>query len=551
MDSSIEYTAGDYLAVFGRRRGLLLAIAFPVIASAVLLSVLLPDTYTSSAQIDINLEGATARTLEPIEVTSYADQYIAKLTDRALTRENLLELVNDPAVFPEGQNNLTEAERLDEVYSSIEVSVLTQLVSSPTSGREVDLISGFRVASVGSDPERVFQFAQFVAKLFLEADRLSRTERASSASLFLSEQMSLTEKEIVELEKEIADFKVANACCLPELVNLNMSVIQRAERDIADVRPRMRTLEQDRIFLQTQLEEIRQLTATTDRMAELENQYMALVANYGPDHPDVIRMRREINAIASAGAGADGDAVAEIVELRMKLVEAEQKYSSEHPDVIRYKQQLAALEAKREMGGGSGRALLLDNPRYIQVRAELNSIDTELAELRTREPALRQKIKDYEERLRRTPQVESEYQALTRRLESARDNFDDLQGRAVIARQSEALESTDIGARLEQIVAPSIPKSPSGPPRTAIMILGIFLAGTFGVGSMLFAEMTDSTIRGSKDVVRVLNMVPLATIPVIENASSRKIRIRNLYLIRATTLLAIAALIVFYFRDFL
>jgi uncharacterized protein involved in exopolysaccharide biosynthesis len=549
MDSSIEYTVGDYLAVFRRRRGLLLAVAIPVFACAVLISVFLPDTYTSSAQIDINLEGASAKTLEPIEVTSYADQYIAKLTDRALTRENLLGLVNDPVVFPGGQSGPTESEKLDEIYSSIEVSVLTQLVSSPASGREVDLISGFRVSSVGPDPERAFHFAQYVAKLFLDADRRSRTERASSATLFLSEQMSLTEKEIVELEKETADFKVANACCLPELVNLNTSVIQRAERDIADIRPRIRALEQDRIFLQSQLEEIRQLTSTNDHLVDLESEYMALVANYGPDHPDVIRMRREINAVASAAS--DGEAVAEVVELRMKLIEAEQKYSSEHPDVIRYKQQLAALEAQRELGGGAGRTRLLDNPRYIQVRAELNSIDTELSELRTREPELRQKIRDYEERLRRTPQVESEYQALTRRLESARDNYDDLQGRAVIARQSEALESTDIAARLEQVVAPSIPKSPSGPPRTAILILGIFLAGSLGVGSMLFAEMTDSTIRGSKDVVRVLNIVPLATIPVIENASSRKARLRKLYLIRGMTFLTVFALIMLYFRDFL
>lgn len=547
MDATLEYTASDYFDALSRRRGVLFAVAFPILLGAVLLAAFLPDRYTSFAQIDINLEGATAQTLEPIEVTSYADQYIAKLTDRALTRENLLPLVNDENVFSPSQAELSESERMDRIRASIGVSVLTQLVISPNSGREVDLISGFRVESVGANPDFVQNVAAHAARLFLEADRLSRTERASSALLFLGEQMEITEREIVGLEQEIANFKVENACCLPELQDLNMSVIERAERDIADVRPRIRTLEQDRIFFQAQLEEIRQLAATTDSLAELEQEYMTLVANYGPDHPDVTRLRRQINAIASAETSSSD--AAEIVELRMKLIEAEQKYSDEHPDVIRYKQQLAALEAKSGAVGGAGRAKLLDNPRFIQVRAELNSINSELTQLRASEPVLREKIRDYEERLRRTPQVESEFQALDRKLESARDNFDDLQRRAVIARQSEALESTDIGARLSQVVAPSTPRSPSGPPRIAILILGVFLAGTLGVGAMLFVEMTDSTIRGSKDIVRVLNMVPMATIPVIENASSKKTRRQRTLLIRGAVLVAIVVVIALYFGE--
>lgn len=206
--------------------------------------------------------------------------------------------------------------------------------------------------------------------------------------------------------------------------------------------------------------------------------------------------------------------------------------------------------SQEQRQGGGGQNKLLDNPRYLQLRADLNSIDSQLTELRSSQPVLRQKIAEYESRLARTPQVESEYEAINRKLQSTRDNFDDLQRRSIIAEQSEALESTDIGARLVQVVAPVVPRSPSGPPRTAILVLGMFLAVTLGVGSMLFAEMTDSTIRGSKDIAMVINMVPLATIPVIENLSSRKQYQRKLYLIRGTTLVAITAIVLYYFRDF-
>jgi len=547
MDSSVEYTASDYINALRRRRRVLLAVATPIIACAVVFASLLPDKYMSFAQIDINLEGANARTLEPIEVASYADQYISRLTDRALTRDNLLVLATDPSVFSASQNDLTDSERLAIIRSSINVSVRTQQVLSTSSGREVDLISGFQVAADGADPEFVFQVADYVAKLFLDADRFSRTERASSASLFLTEQMNLRESEIVDLEMEVADFKVANACCLPELVNLNTSVIQRAERDIENSQPRIRALEQDRIFLQAQLEELGQAESGTDRVDELEQEYMTLVANYGPDHPDVNRLRRELIALSSADSGSEG--TLEILELRMKLREAEQRYSSEHPDVVRYRNELVVLESRRGVRSDVGQKKLLDNPRYLQLRAELNSVDIQLAELKRSQPALRRKIEEYEIRLARTPQVESEFQAIDRKLQNARNNFNDLQQRAVSARQSEALESTDIGARLTQIVPAVVPRSPSGPPRTAIMVLGVFLAGTLGVGAMLFAEMTDSTVRGSKDIASVMNMVPLASIPVIENSSSKKRRQQQLYLIRGAALVVIVAVVLFYFRD--
>jgi len=546
METNTEYTASDYLIALGRRRRVLLGVAIPVLLGAVLLARLLPDRYTSSAEIDINLEGSVARTLEPIEITSYADQYIATLTDRALTRENLAELANQPELFAGEESGLTESERIDKIRESIGVSVMTQVVISPNSGREVDLISGFRVASTGSDPEFVYEVADHASQLFLDADRKSRTSRASSETNFLNEQIRLTESTIVELEQKIADFKVENACCLPELVDLNMSVIERAERDIEDVRPRIRALEQDRAFLQSQLDEIKQVTAATDRVAELEAEYMTLVANYGQDHPDVVRLRREITALANAGGG--DDSAIQAVELRMKLLEAEQKYSPEHPDVIRYRQELAVLERQKPSGVSSTQAELLQNPRYVQVRNELNSINTELSELRRREPTLRQKITEYEVRLARTPQVESEYQTLTRKLESSRDTFDDLQRRAVIAQQSEALESTDIGARLTEVVPARVPRSPSGPPRMAIVILGVFFAGTLGIGSVLFAEMTDNTIRGSKDVARVISAMPLATIPVIENSQSRKERKRRVFFSRAATVIGVSVIAFLYFK---
>ena len=131
MITNQNYTTGDYFTAFRRRRGSLLAIAAPVIVITIALSLLLPDEFTSFSRIDINLEGSNVQILEPIELTSYADQYIAKLKDRVLVRDNLLTLATDSEVFPGAQDELTESDRLDKIRSGIDVSVVTQPVMSP------------------------------------------------------------------------------------------------------------------------------------------------------------------------------------------------------------------------------------------------------------------------------------------------------------------------------------------------------------------------------------------------------------------------------------
>lgn len=534
-------TINDIFAVFSRRRHLFVYTVLPVIVAAVSLAVLLPSDYRSSARLDINLEGSNVRTLEPIAVSAYADQYIAKLQDRVLSRDSVKRLLENDEIFTGAYRDLSEKERLQMVRKGFFVEMVTQPATTNT-GREIDLISGFRTGFEGPNPNFAYAVSAYIAKAFLDEDRATRTKRASSTSTFLREQVSKTEIEIVELEQQVAEFKVRNACCLPELRELNMAVIQRAERDIESLRPRIRTLEQDRIFLQAQLEEIRKQTIATDRLAILEEEYITLVANYGPDHPDVARIRREISAITDIGPLGEGDTA--LLDLRVRLAEAKRRYSDVHPDVIRLQREIAALEIEKPADAKKGRNRLLDNPRYLQLRSQINGIDTELGTLRTRSPELVQKIEEYEDRLMRTPHIESEYQALSRKLETARESFDNLQDRLVIARQTEALESTEIGARLTAVESAGLPSSPSGPARLVIVLVGSFLACTLGLGLVLVAEMTDMTVRSSNDIASVMQMVPIATIPVIQNSLSRSKGNRG-FIVTLGTILIIALVVIY------
>ena len=540
-----SYTFDELISAVKRRLHILGYVSLPLVVATISVALFLPNVYESSARIDVNLEGSNVDTLEPIAVTTYADQYMANLRDRVVTKDNLNLLVSDDVVFSGELADLSVSERSQLIRDGFFVTLITLPVMGPR-GRTFDLITGFNTGYQGPEPEFAHLVAEFVSDSFLNEDRRSRRERASSTSSFLQQQISSTESEIVAMEGEVADFKVKNACCLPELKELNMSIIQRAERDIEGLQPRVRTLEQDRIFLQAQLEEIRKRSVSTDRLSILEEQYLSLVANYGPDHPDVARVRREISAITNLGPQGGGGQ--ELLELRVELAEKERRYSDIHPDVISLKRRIASLETDEPANEQKGRNRLLDNPRYLQLRSEINAIDTELTTLRARAPELRQKITEYENRLTRTPQIESEYQALNRKLDTVRQNFDDLQDRLVIARQTEALESTEIGARLTEVLSPSLPITPVGPPRLAISILGIFLAVSFGFGALITTEMMDTSVRGRKDIERAIQVVPIAAIPIVQNSVALANNRRQMIIVMGTALLLIVAVVIIYSR---
>ena len=176
------------------------------------------------------------------------------------------------------------------------------------------------------------------------------------------------------------------------------------------------------------------------------------------------------------------------------------------------------------------------------MRAQLNAIDTNLSSLRARVVELQDKQEDLQVRIASTPQVERQYQALTRDLQTAQLAFDDLRQRLAQAQQTESFESGERGARLELIRDANIPVEPAGPQRIGILILGTFLGLVISSGAALVSEMSDTTVRGSKDVQVVLNTYPIVAVPIVQNSLSRSSRRRH-YITLTFSVVVVAILI--------
>jgi uncharacterized protein involved in exopolysaccharide biosynthesis len=521
MNSSVDQPSlTDYTEAFRRRLKVFLTTFGLIFGVALFAAILLPDVYRSSTEMRIDLQGPNVDLLEPLVLTNYADQYVQTLQQRAITFEEIKSWIEETNVYSELRDEASLSKLYSKIVDNIRIQTVTTDALDPRSGRPVSLITGLELAFDAENPEDAFVIAEKLSATFLAKDREIRTERATATSSFLLEEIDIKRREIEKLEASIANFKQDHAGSLPELMNLNMSVLDRTERDLEAARSEIRNLQQDKIFRQSQLEEIRRESDQADRLRELEDEYLRAISLYGPDHPDVIRIRRQ---------------VAEIQRLELALAEARQRYSDVHPDVLNLRRQLEEARSGNSLAQ-SGDDI---NPRYLQLRAQVNALDTQLAGLRERARTLQAKYDETQERIAMMPQVEKEYLALSRDLQTQQIAFEDLRRRLTQAQQTQSFESGERGARLVKIRNVALPTSPAGPPRLAITILGGILAASLAVGAAALAEVLDGSVRSGRDIQKLLNIVPIAEIPVIRGSDTVLRKRRNIAIIIVTTLLFI------------
>jgi uncharacterized protein involved in exopolysaccharide biosynthesis len=530
-----EYTTKDYLNAFRRRSGLFFGVLALVLGIAIAFAVLPPDTYRATAEMRIDLEGPNVELLEPIALTNYADQYIKSLQQKVLTNDNLARWLAESSAYWYESDDVGQRDLIARLREEIQVQMVFTSVIEEETGEEFDLITGFTTSFAAREPEAAEIVASSVAAAFLEQDKATRMASASAASGFLREQIDVRREEIAEIESRIATFKEQHSGSMPDLLVLNMTGLDRTTQELEQVEREIRTLQQDRFFREAQLQEIKQTAGGAGaQLAALESEYLRAVALYGPDHPDVLRSKRQIAALTGEGTG---DSASTVAQLEAELAATQERYSDAHPDVVSLKRRLEGMRA-----AGFADAPMSD-PLYLQLRAQINAIDSNLQGLRTRAEELRTNRADLQDRIAGMPQVERQFQVLQRELQTATLAFDNLRQRLSQAQQVESFESGERGARLEQIREARAPDFPTGPPRMAIAILGLFVAVTFAGGATFFAEISDNTIRSSKDILTVMHTHAIAAVPVVQNSVYRAERRRRVMVVSLSALMLGAIII--------
>jgi uncharacterized protein involved in exopolysaccharide biosynthesis len=164
----------------------------------------------------------------------------------------------------------------------------------------------------------------------------------------------------------------------------------------------------------------------------------------------------------------------------------------------------------------------------VQLRTQLSGNANQLASLEERKAELREKLAHLQSLLVLSPQVEKDYQVLTRDVTLAREKYDELLKRKMDAEFGAAASLAGRGDEFRLILSPALPSSPSKPSRPGILVIGAIIAAMLSMGAAFFAGALDPNVRGRGDLADLLGVSPLAVVPEIQNSVSRGIRFRQI-----------------------
>jgi protein tyrosine kinase modulator len=565
----------EYLvAAKHRRKSLLLAFGIGVLAAA-LLAVLLPPKYRSSGTILIEQQ-EMPQELVRSTITSYADERIQVISRRVMTTETLLNIINRYDLYPKERTKDTREALLKQMRKDIGLKMISADVIDPRSGRPTSATIAFEVSYTSRSPDLAAKVANELTTLYLNENLNNRTERARDAATFLEAEADRVNRQMADLEAKLADFKDKNLHQLPELTQLNMTLLDRTDEQLREAQNRHDSLEQQRVYLEAQLAQLKpnstvfsdtgeRIVSSADRLKMARSQLASARAMYAPDHPDVIRLQREVDGLektVAAGGGAKpgggGAPSTELNDLRRRLeaaraalAAATERYSPEHPDVIRLQRQVADLEAQLAAeppapAGDTANAAPVeaDNPAFVQVQAELSATRNDLAALAGEMQKLQARADAYQRDISLSPQVGKTYQELTRDYENAHLKYAEIRAKQGEAKTAQDLEADRKGERFTLIDPPLPPEEPISPNRPLIFIAGLLLSVGFVVGLLWYLETMDSTVRGRRDLFDLTGIAPLALVPHISTVAEERAARRRIWLTAGTSAATVCVVVI-------
>jgi polysaccharide biosynthesis transport protein len=523
MESASPEGLSTYLRALRRRRGLMLLVALPVLLGALVVAFALPDRYSSAGLVGIEqqrLEGVRSSTRSASD--DFIQEYVRSIASELLTEASLKDAASRLELYPALKGNAAAA--ASRMARDTRIEMARSTILDPMSGREREIINGFRVIYTNPDPRLAYIGAEWLTREFIAADRSKRAGRESETAVFFAGEADRVSRQMADLEEKLADHRRRNFGRLPELNAVNLNSLDRMERDLENVQLQIGMLRKDRVFIQQRLAESTSTFSNSDQLARAEEELRRKSAQYDASHPDIVSLRRQIETLRLSGSttasgGSGASLQDQLNALQASLTETRQRYSESHPDVRRIQRQIATLE-ERIAAGETTTPGAVRTAASEQLQVQLRSTDTQISALESRAGELRGKLGIVENRMAAAPEVEREAQSLQRDISSARTKYEQLLASRMDAEITRAAIEAGKADEFRVMQPPFRPISPSEPKRAAIGIVGVILAIILALTFAGVAEMLDPTVRGSRDLQKLLSITPMAVVPVIRTPES-------------------------------
>jgi polysaccharide chain length determinant protein (PEP-CTERM system associated) len=432
-----------YLNGIWKRRWTVALVAWIVAIPGWLVVASMPSIYLSSSRIYVDTSSVLQPLLRGMAVQTNLQTQVELMKQTLLSRPNLESV----------------ARKTDYALSATTDAEMETLLNSIQS-RTTVLSSKQDVFSISFEdvnPQRAHDVVQALLTIFVESNLGQSRKDLDAAEAFIDRQIADYETRLVEAENKLARFKQDHM----DVALGDGSYLSRA-------------------------------SAATTLLKQLEQNLSVATAQRSLLKEELSRIPATLPAALTNG-GPPGDTEARIVELEAKLRELLSQYTEKHPDVVRAKRQLDALLKKKQEAAraaatntelpteaSSGGAYGEPNPVYEQIKMRMIEMDTQIEDLRQRSATARKEADVLASKAEEVPQIEAEFQRLNRDYNIIKARHDELLARRESARMSRNRD--DIGQQVQyrMIDPPLVAAEPIGPNRP--LFLNLVLVGAIGAG---------------------------------------------------------------------
>jgi capsular exopolysaccharide synthesis family protein len=350
-----------------------------------------------------------------------------------------------------------------------------------------------------TDREEAVNVVNKLIEIYIKTNILSNRAEAAAAGRFINDQLPKVEETVHQADAELRIFKqrnnianleeetkaaVAAIDTLDKQIATNQAEIEKFTGRATELQKKM-GMTSEEALARNSLNQSVAVQQVFEKLKQVEDQLAIERTRFWEEHPTIISLKSKQAALKS------------ILEERTKQVIGDQTQIS-----------YQSLQKGDRQQGGKLQETLTES--LVSSEAERKALINQLSSL------IRSRYA-YKERLNLLPQLEQTQRELQRKLDIAQSNYELLlknRGQVQLA------ENQNVGNA--QIVSPAVaPKSAASSSKKVILIAGIVVGSLLYVVTTFIVELTDPSIKTTKELRNIFRYTLLGMIP----ASKKKVKL--------------------------
>lgn len=515
MDNQILEKIDHYWQLVIKWRWLVIIPLIITLSAGMYKSVTVPRIYEARTLILVEPQRVPSKFVESI-VDSNINSRVDTIKQQVLSRTSLENVINQFGLFSEPENeNMFMEDKLESLRRRIGIEVTR-------ARRGAD---AFEITFKGRDPEQVKNVANSLANSFININLKVREEKAIGTSNFLDGQLNDIRTQLIETEQAIKEYRREYMGELPEQLDANLKMLDRLQlklnerfETLRNAKNNLRQFEQDsNKKVQEMEDQIARLDEQQDifsgfmtddweseemgmsKLDEIKKEYNNLLIKYTKNHPDVIRLQKQIEDLESLEQEGD------------EATDEKEPVVSEPTDV---------QEIPQELGAGT------DNFFENQMRKSLDEMREQVAEERAKMISeidaiekeideIKSDMEEYQRRVDVTPNREQDLISLKRDYKNIQASYSSLLNRKLEAEIAVSMERKSKGEQFRIVDPAKRPQKPISPDVKKFLVLAVGAGLAIGGALIFLIDFFNGSIRKPDELENAMGIPVLASIPMI------------------------------------